>query len=59
MNSYLHIKELKIGNSFDDFTKQTKIPIEKLTNTYIYIKEEYIMTNSSVSYTHLTLPTIA
>lgn len=46
MNSYLHIKELKIGNRFDDFTKQTKIPIEKLTNTYIYIKEEYIMTNS-------------
>lgn len=46
MNSYLHIKELKIGNRFDDFTKQTKIPIEKLTNTYLYIKEEYIMTNN-------------
>lgn len=46
MNRYLHIKELKIGNSFDDFTKQTKIPIEKLTDTYIYIKKEYIITNS-------------
>lgn len=50
MNSYLHIKELKIGNRFDDFSKQTKIPIEKITNNYIYFKQDDIITDNLFSF---------